>query len=65
MNTDKIIARVKTHPNVSDLARNSGVSRRALTSIREGKLPTMRTLVKLSDALWPRKKLSGLPLAAK
>jgi transcriptional regulator with XRE-family HTH domain len=55
MNTTKIIHKVKAHNNVSELARLSGVSRRAITSIRAGHLPSIRILSKLEAALWPKK----------
>jgi DNA-binding phage protein len=54
MDTNKIIDRIKTAPNLSELARASGVSRRVLQNIRAGSMPTMTTLIKVSAAL-PKK----------
>jgi transcriptional regulator with XRE-family HTH domain len=56
MNTLKIITRVKAHKNAAELARLSGVSRRAITSIRAGHLPSIRILAKLEAALWQKKQ---------
>jgi DNA-binding phage protein len=55
MNTDKIIDSIKTAPNISALARASGVTVRTLFSIRAGSTtPSLTTLMKVSAAL-PKK----------